>query len=299
MIRQTIDGLSYDAGNKFYWDKNVNPGATVKLGLPDCTTAAYGLVLEGGLPAPVSKSYGEAGEWHLYLINGWIAAPYNEYKGNIKVGDIIEWSKGNHVAVVSSLSGGIKVSASFYTGIHGKAYYGNDYDTREGINSLKELNDFFYNKYQYRFFHFVDVNEESKWCGHEPDYVLIAPLTIVPVPKDPTKNQVYVGISGLRIRKEASTESLVEGIASVGYYNAEKVTGSFWEDRGNTGNTWYKIGEHYIAAIEGVQYYPTGGTDPVQQIDALVKQLVSQIDALKVENATLKDKLERVKEIVC
>lgn len=298
MVRTTIDGLAYEDGNGYYWDIKVNPGASVANGLPDCTTFAYGCVLENGQLPPVYR-FGSAGSWHTFLTNGWIAVPYKEYRENIKEGDIIEWSKGNHVAVVSSVLRGIKVSGSFYTGIHGKAYYDGKYDTREGINSLQQLGDYFYNKYQYRFFHNTTVEEESKWCGYDPDYVLVSPTLIAPVEKDTSKNQAYVGINGLRIRTEASTNSTIKGLLSVGYYNVEKVTGEKWEDRGKTDDTWYKIGDYYVAGVDGVEYYPAKDyPDPLKQIEMLMAQLTNEIETLKEENRALNNKLNTIRGIV-
>ena len=297
MIRTTIEGMEYGgSASKYYWNPALNPNINVNNGLPNCTTFAYSCILESGQKAPVI-SIKSAGEWHKYLTNGWKAVPYEEYKKNIKVGDIIEWSRGNHVAVVSSISKGIWISGSFYTGIHGKSYYDGSYDTREGINNLKELSDYFYKDYQYRFFHFCPLETENQWCNATPDYVLVAPNVINPVDRDETKDQVYIGVNNLRVRTNSNIESDVVGMATVGYYNADKVVGGTWEDRGTTDNIWYRVGAYYMAGVDGVSYFPVEKSDPAKQIELLVSQLVDQVDVLTRENIMLKDKLHRIEGI--
>lgn len=300
-IREIIDGLEYGgSAHKYYWDPSVNPNATIINGLPDCTTFAFGAVLEAGLPAPVSKIVA-AGNWHNYLINGWIAKPYKGNEKTIKVGDILEWDGSkNHVAVVSEIGNEVKISGSFYTGIHGTSMYDGSYDKRTGINSLQELSDFFINKYQYRFFHFVPLSTENSWVHGEPDYILVSPLPLQPVDRNPNVDQVYVGISGLRVRTGPTTDSRVLGICPSGYFNLEeKVIGGTYTDRGVDDNVWYKIENYYIAAVAGVDIYPKKEEESIDHIEHYLKRLLDEIDSLKAENEELKKKLEAIKEIVC
>lgn len=297
MIRKTIEGMQYGQSKAdYYWNPKYNPEANVKNGLPNCTEAAYGLILEAGMLPPVSV-ISDASHWHEYLINGWTFQPYEAYKENIKEGDILEWTKGNHVAVVSQVNGGIKVSASFYTGIHGKAYYNGGYDTREGISTLKELNDYFFSRYPYRYFHFATLETECSWCGAEPAYVLISPQTITPDKRDEFKNQIYVGVEGLRLRSEPNTAARVNGTTPVGYYSAEKINGEEWQDRGVVGDVWYKIGNYYVAGVQGVDYLPAKESEPISEIEKLLKDLNNEIKTLKDENKELRNRLERIKDI--
>lgn len=200
--------------------------------------------------------------------------------------------------MVSDVGDEIRVSASFYTGIHGKAYYNGDYDTRDGISTLKELNDFFVNKYPYRYFHYVSLEEESSWCGAEPMYVLICPETITPVERDEYRDQVYVGVTGLRLRSEPKITAKVNGTAPNGYLYAEVTNGDQWEDRGISGDIWYKVDNYYIAGVEGVDFFPKKQSDPVNEIEKLLKSLSDEINQLKKENEDLKGRLERIKENV-
>lgn len=289
-IVKNIENVVYPA--QYWWNPSVNTEATIANGLPNCTAFVIGAVSAASMPNIVSR-VSDAKNWHKYLINGWSCVPFSEYKNNIKVGDVLEWVSGNHVAIVSNIDKDIWVSGSFYTGIHGKAYYNGSYDTREGIRSLKELNDFFFNKYQYRYFHYVTLETENSWCGSVPDYVLVSPMSIVPTERDKTTNQVYVGVNGLRVRTEPNTSSDVRGVASVGYYNAEKIQGGEFED----GNTWYKVNDFYIAGVQGVQYYPKEEVIPLNELTEIIKKMEESYLKVCAERDDYKSRLERIKEL--
>lgn len=111
--RTTRNGIEYPSAN--YWTWN-NAGCTTALCLANCTTYAYGRILDAGDPAPVSYGFPDADYWHTDVQNGWTAIPYNF--SNLEEGDIVEWS-GNgmkHVAVVEKVQNGqFYVSESFYT----------------------------------------------------------------------------------------------------------------------------------------------------------------------------------------
>lgn len=291
-IVKTIDEVKYNA--PYWWNPSINQEATIKNCLPNCTCFVYGALKQSGIPVCVNH-IGNANEWHRLLVNGWVAVPYKEHKNNIKEGDVIEWEKGNHVAVVSSIENGEPwISGSFYTGENGKSYYDGSYDTREAFTSIKQVNDFMIANYPYRYFHHVSLEEESKWCGGEPDYVLVSPMSITPVAKDTTKNQIYVGVTGLRVRTEPSTNGQMRGVASIGYYNIDEVVkGGAFED----GDTWFKIGDLYVASVNGVKYYPKDETIPIDEMMKLMKQMQDAYLKVVAENNELKDKLERIKEI--
>lgn len=294
-VVKTIEEVKYNS--RYWWDVTLNPYSTISNGLADCTCFCYGACLAAALPVPhpYTGTYG-AKNWHLHLINGWTSVPYKEYKNNIKVGDIIEWERGNHVAIVSGVDKGIMISGSFYTGIHGKSVVDGKYDTRDGIKSLKELNDFMISNYQYRFFHYTTVETESSWCGYEPDYVLVSPMSITPVDKDANKNQIYVGVTGLRVRTQPNTNSQIMGTAAVGYYNVLEIVdgGSYGE-----GTKWYHVGDYYLAGVSGVTYYPKDEVAPTDEMVALIKKMTEAFESVKNERDEYKDMVERIRQIVC
>ena len=125
--RTAYNGIEYGGFHDFYfWDTAYNPGAvfdpilnTYDLAIPNCTTYAYGRILEQGDPVPVS-SLVNANQWHNYLTNGWTYRPF--VASLCEPGDILEWAAGtdNHVAVIEDISGSvIHVSQSFYTSDNG------------------------------------------------------------------------------------------------------------------------------------------------------------------------------------
>lgn len=290
-IVKSIDDVKYNA--PYWWNVSINKEATISNGLPNCTAFVVGAVKQAGMLDCVSVVT-DARSWHKYLINGWLAMPYAEYKENIKVGDIIEWVDGNHVAIVSNIdANNIWISGSFYTGIHGKAYYDGSYDTREGINSLKQLNDFMLTNYEYRYFHYVPLEEECRWCGGDPTYVLVAPNTITPVERNTSLEQVYVGVNGLRVRTEPNLEASIKGVAPIGYYNAEMVKGGEFED----GSIWYKVENYYIAGVTGVVHYPKENLEPVEEMMELLRKMQDAYNLLVAENKDLKARLEKIKQI--
>ena len=269
MIHQVIEFIYGGIYHRFFWDPSINPNATVTNGLANCTTMAYGLTLIeaiGDLESarPVSRIVG-AGNWHRYLINGWSFIEFDRSK--IKVGDIIEWK--DHVAKVISINGEILLGSSFYTGEHGKSVYDGKYDTRP-FNTLQELSDFMYQRFPFRMYHECSLDQEVKYVGSVPKYILVKPTTINPVEKDPSKDQIYVLTDSQNIR---DNDNNIVGIAQRGYYNVlnKKIS---------NGYVWYEVeSNRYIAGIDGrVEYCPKE----------------SDIDALKKENEELKEKLRQI-----
>lgn len=102
--RLTNSGIGYP--NPYWWDSNINPNANTSYCLANCTTYAYGRILEAGDPAPVSVIR-NANHWHEVLTNGWT---YTNYDPDfVEAGDILEYAYGtnNHVAVVEKVENGI------------------------------------------------------------------------------------------------------------------------------------------------------------------------------------------------
>ena len=127
--RNSRNGIEYGgSASQYYWNYPTNPGAyfdpslgTYDLALPNCTTYAYGRILEAGDPAPIT-GWHNAAAWHAYLTNGWTYAPFNF--DMLMLGDIVEWSSNgrNHVAVVEEIDRTNRlyyVSQSLYTDDNG------------------------------------------------------------------------------------------------------------------------------------------------------------------------------------
>lgn len=260
-MRVTDDNLQFP--NKYYWDINLNPYATILDGLADCTCYCYGAIIEDGHRPCVSRVC-NANNYHKYLINGWSCMPYDESK--LEFGDIIEWSEKCHVAVYV----GDGICGSFYTGIHGKAYYDGKFDTRN-FRTLKEMSDWMIANYPVRFFHHWSIEKENSWVGGEPDYILKHPL--YSVKENPSVNQIRVLTNDMNVR---NNDNEILKRAESGYFN---VLG--WKD--SNGYRWYEVEPNkYIAGYEGrVIYLPAN----------------EGIDELKKEIQDLKEKLKKINEI--
>ena len=265
-MRTSAKGLEYP--NKYYWDINRNPYASVVNGLADCTAFCYGAIIEEGR-RPVVSRVCNANNYHSYLINGWSAIDYDESK--LEIGDIIEWKAKCHVAVYV---GNGKISGSFYTGIHGRAYYNGKFDTRNFV-SLKEMSDWMFANYPTRTFHHWSIEEESRWCGGSPELILKHPL--YSVDRNPSVDQIFVSGDDMNVRNDKN-EILKR--AEKGYYN---VLG--WKD--NNGYRWYEVEKgKYIAGVESrVTFIPAQDS------------LVTRLELLEAENKELKDRLEQISKL--
>lgn len=154
--RTTRSGLEYGgASHDNFWNINYNPGATPRLCLANCTTYAYGRILEAGDLIPVSQ-FRNANNWHNYLTNGWTYEPFNA--SNCEPGDILEWGGlYNHVAVVEYIENGI-------------VYYSqSSYTNRNTSLSLQAISNYMINNYPSRFF---SMGNTSSW---KPTYILKNP----------------------------------------------------------------------------------------------------------------------------
>ena len=178
--RTSRSGIEYGGAKSSYYWTSVNPGANYSNCLANCTTLAYGRVLEEGCRAPVS-SFRDAGNWHTVVANGWSAQPYSSYVSSIKPGDIIEWP--GHVAVVETVSSSnICCSSSLYTGDHGRAYWPPDsgnYDTRSPAvmgSTLQDVSNWMIANYAWRFYEYTTVDTISNVrLGVQPTYILVNP----------------------------------------------------------------------------------------------------------------------------
>ena len=189
--RNTYNGIEYGGiSGRFYWDIDYNPDARYSTCLSDCTCLAYGRVIEEGCrgPVPYTREWSLPGasSWHSKLINGWEAKNYSTYFASAKPGDIVEWSAGNHVAVVEAVSGGeLYCSSSLYTGNNGSAYIipgdptsGYSPRTPDVMGSTLEdvCNWMMASNRMWRFYEYKTANFISTTrLGVAPDYILVNP----------------------------------------------------------------------------------------------------------------------------
>lgn len=270
-MRTTAKGLEYP--NKFYWDYMVNPNATIENGLANCTTFVYGAIKEDGHLPPVSSIVG-ANSWHKVLINGWMQIPYNEAK--IESGDIIQWVDKCHVAIVSDSKKNI--SGSFYTGMHGRAYYDGKFDTRD-FKSLEEMCNWMIVYYPKRFFHHWPIEEECNWVGGMPNNILKHPL--YSVERDIDRNQIEVLGYSQNVR---NNENDIICRAEKGFFNVIST-------REENGYLWYQVEKgKYIAQVDGRVVFHGA-------IDSDIERLRIENEQLKAENEYLKNVIEEVHEL--
>ena len=170
--RTNRNGLEYGgSANAFYWDNNNNPGASFYYCMANCTTYAFGRILEAGDPAPIT-GWHNANAWHAYVTNGWTVLPYSPH--TVMVGDIVEWVGAQHVAVLEAADpnlGILYVSDSYYTGDDGTV---NSTRTLGGVmgNSLQSVSNWMIANVPGRFFHYGNMYES---VNADPDYILRNP----------------------------------------------------------------------------------------------------------------------------
>lgn len=154
--RTNRSGIEYGgSSHNYFWNRNYNPNATSENCLANCTTYAYGRILEAGDLAPVSVIR-NANLWHTVLTNGWTAIPFNP--ADCEPGDLLEWSgNNNHVAVVEYING---------TTVH---YSQSSYTNRNTSWSLQAISDWMIANYPNRFF---GMNNTDNW---RPTYILKNP----------------------------------------------------------------------------------------------------------------------------
>lgn len=271
MGKYQVEDFAIDGKFKEYaWNVLKNPNATIQNGLANCTTMAIALSYVLKTPYPVTRIV-SANNWHRVLTNGWTAKPYGS--SDIKVGDIIEWDQHVHVATVIAIKEGEPyLGCSWYTGEHGVSVYNGQYDTRN-FYSLKELSDFMIKNYPFRTYHECSLYEEANRVGGLPEYVLSCPETIPTVSRDPNRNQIQVLTNEQNIR---DNDNNIVGVAQSGFYNVlstKELNGYIWSEVKKN---------RFIADVEGrVVYLPS-----------------DDVDAIKKENAELKQALKQINEII-
>lgn len=273
----SIKGLEYGGKyHRFFWDVVNNPLATIKNCLANCTTFVIGDILVDNLPIPVTE-IGNANTWHLHITNGWTLHDFEYSK--VQIGDVIEWTNGCHVARVTKIvNGQIYISGSFYTGIHGKATWDDKFDTRDGLNSLKEVSDFMITNYPTRFFHHWEIENENIWVKDSPRYILRPPTSIIvePVERDESVDQIEVLTNQQYIR---TNDNVIVGVAQKGYYNVLQIKHSTKNEY-----DWYEVADdRYIAGVEG---------------RVVFLKAENTLEALKRENAQLKADMQKIYKII-
>lgn len=264
-----IDKVVYNA--KYFWNIKYNPNATIQNALPNCTTCAYGLIVEDK-HLPCVSIITNANEWHKYLINGWSAMDYDPER--VEVGDILQWQKKCHVAAVTKeAEGRYFVSASFYTGEHGKAVYDGSFDTRNSFTSLKQLSDFMLENYPKRYFHCWDIQEECKYVGGLPEKILKAPL--YSVGRNTSRDQIEVLTFVQNVRNK---ENNILQKAEKGFFNIKSKIEM-------NGYLWYEVEKgKYIAQVDGrVIYHEATSEDDIEELkkeNARLKKLLKEINKL-------------------
>lgn len=209
--RTNRSGLEYGgASHDFFWNPAYNPNATYGNCMANCTTYAYGRILEAGDPAPV-RAIVDAANWPSYVTNGWTVQTYSDAAA--EPGDLIiydqwhqkadgTWYRDNHVNVVEYVdANGVHTSNSSYTGDHGKAYWDKHYDRRTPAvmgNTLQSVSNWMIANYPDRFFCMG-----TKWYGGTPSKLLKNPGHHEPTPPTPQKSGLPIwAMIPLRKRKK-------------------------------------------------------------------------------------------------
>lgn len=262
-----IKDCVYD--NKYYWS-DLNLNANVTNCLPNCTTLCYGAIIQDGKLPPVSVIL-NANLWHTVLTNGWTCIGYDYDK--LEVGDIIEWTNKNHVAVVSKINSDKKIiSASFYTGDDGTSK-----SRRYNFNSMEQVSNYMLTNYETRYFHCWSIEDEQKAVGALPTFILKHPL--YSVERNTIKDQIEVLTYQQNVRDSANN---ILKKAERGFYDVLSISES-------NGYTWYEVEENkYIAGVEGrVIFYPNKEDG----------DLLEENKVLKKEVEGLKLKLDKIMEV--
>ena len=162
--RKNRTGIEYGGiASEYYWGNKNPTGKTKEYCLANCTTYAYGRMLEAGCKAPVTY-VPSAYLWHTAVntTDGWSVIDYDASK--VEVGDILEWTGGNDVAVVEEITDGvIYLSGSFFT----------DRDTNL---SFAEISQYMIDNYEWRLFHYHNLSwYYTALHNNNPVYILKNP----------------------------------------------------------------------------------------------------------------------------
>lgn len=300
MVELSIDKIKYGGlYHYFFWDPSFNPVATIEDSLANCTCFVIGDCGVTGTPRPVSKVVG-AQDWDKYLTNDWTRANFDPAK--VKVGDIIQWVKGVHVARVFKIENGtIWVRGSFYTGEHGVSRYGDGYDTRKSFQNLEQVSNFMVKNYPNRFYHEVTLEQESKAVGSQPEHILSMPNTISVVERNENVDQIRTTDTTLRIRTTPSLAGSIVGHTQLGYYNVLSIVDAseadkkaYKEQRGEDIRYWYEISKDRWCSDITTEFFPKK-TD--SDITKAMDTIIAYVTDLSNENARLKEGIKAIADI--
>jgi hypothetical protein len=128
-----------------------------------------------GAPGPIS-GWHNAMAWHNSLTNGWTYIPYA--LSDLKVGDIVEWVSGNHVAVVEYIDdqNNVYVSQSYYCDDNGQAT-ANTRSWQLWGSTPQSVDNYGYSHWPTRYFNYGLVTSAA--LGY-PDYILRNPVDYDP-----------------------------------------------------------------------------------------------------------------------
>ena len=197
---QGINHYVYGAGtwSRYYWNPSYNPNATFENCMANCTTYAYGRVMENGLPAPVTRIR-NANLWHTVVNTsaGWTLLNYSQGM-SLKPGDILEWA-AIHVAVVETYGTNPGVSGSWYTDDDGHST--GDRTTAVMGDTLASVSNWMVSHYSNRFYHYVNMTTENSTAGGGvyPQYVLRYNGSTPPEPGGDEEPEVTVSPSSYNV----------------------------------------------------------------------------------------------------
>ena len=267
--RSQYNGIEYGgSAHDYYWNIDYNPDARFSTCLSDCTCLAYGRVLEEGCrgPVPYTREWSlpSASSWHNKLTNGWEKKGYLTYLANAKPGDIVEWSSGNHVAVIEAVSGTtLYCSSSLYTGDHGRAYWpvgSTNYDTRSTAVMGSTLQDVcnwmmdpsrMWRFYEYKTADFISATR----LGVDPDYILVNPDSSPgPTPPTPTEENLSITITpssySSTMQYDQDAIDFTFNIVITGIPNGETVSGgNTYPDLVRVANTGWSYTNYVVNGI--------------------------------------------------
>lgn len=187
--RTSASGIQY--ARSYYWNRSINPNATIDLCLPNCTTYSYGRVLEGGFSTPPVTVIRNANQWHNYVntAGGWTLINFTD-ASQLQPGDILEWS-GNDVCVCEYVNGDeIYLSGSFYT------------ERPQTFGSLQEVSDWG-QTLGYRWFHYWPLSSYYRAGIGSPTHIIrnTSEDPDPPIPPEPEDQSLIVALSGTIINR--------------------------------------------------------------------------------------------------
>lgn len=262
-------GIVVELIQKFFSDLN----SQIEYVLANCTLAVYVCCKINGLPIP-ANTMPNARLLHTKVANGWEAI---KYKAGMTLlpNDIVEWDC-NHVAYVIESGTNPQLYASWWTDYEGKSQ--NKRNSRL-TKTIRDTVEYFYTKYDYRFFHQTSFEDECNKGGGKakPKYIIRYSKSILPVAsveRDESKEQIFVssGIFNVRSSPEIKAGNIV------GTYNSPNAYFDVYESVEGTEYNWHRIGENFwIAQVGEITYYTAKAGVPTVDYEKKYNDLVAKI----------------------